>query len=205
MNRRKGTAGYLVAWACMVLLLATGTAKDLCAAEISSKIGYVDLKVALNESETGKKAKGELESLIKTKQGVIDEKGKTIEKLKGELEKQASVLSPDARKAKEDEIERLLREYQRLVQDSQAELKKKEDKYTESIIKEIRGVIEKVAEEEGYAIILENFEGMILYARKDLDVTDKVVKKFNELKAKQGESKPTQDDSKDEPKSKSKK
>jgi len=49
------------------------------------KIGYVDLRVALNESEAGKKAKIELESLIKTKQSSIEEKGKSIEKLKGDL------------------------------------------------------------------------------------------------------------------------
>lgn len=149
------------------------------------KIGYVDLRLALNESDAGKKAKLELESLIKTKQAVIDEKGKTIEKLKGELEKQVSVLSSEAKKSKEDEIERNVRDYQRLVQDSQNEVKKKETDLTGSILKEIRDVVEKVGKEEGYSLILENFEGIILYSRKDLDITDKVVKTYNEVKAKQ--------------------
>lgn len=145
----------------------------------TGKIGYVDLRIALNESEQGKKAKIDLESTIKTKQTVIDEKGKSIEKLKGELEKQVSVLSPEARKTKEEEIERNVRDYQRLVQDAQTEVKKKENELTGSILKELREIIEKIGQEEGYTLILENVEGLILYAKKDLDVTDKVIKIYN--------------------------
>lgn len=150
----------------------------------SIKIGCIDLQRALNESETGKKAKSDLESLIKSKQSIIDEKGKTIEKLKGELEKQASVLSAEARKGKEDELEKLLREYQRLVQDSQAEVKKKEIELTDAIIKDIREIVEKIGEEEGYTIIIENAEGVLLYSNKSIDLTDTVIKKYNESKTK---------------------
>ncbi len=149
------------------------------------KIGYVDLRVALNESDAGKKAKTELESLIKTRQSVIDEKGKAIEKMKSELEKQASVLSADAKKAKEDEIERSVRDYQRLVQDSQNEVKKRESEVTGSILKELKDIVDKIGQEEGYSLILENTEGMILYSKKELDISDKVIKAYNEWKSKQ--------------------
>ena len=71
--------------------------------------------------------------MIKTRQSTIDEKGKAIEKLKADVEKQASVLSAEARKNKEDELEKLLREYQRIVQDSQTEIKKKEAELTRYI------------------------------------------------------------------------
>ena len=55
------------------------TATSAIAAEvITVKIGYVDLVKSLNESEAGKKAKTDLEFLIKTKQTTIDEKGKAI-------------------------------------------------------------------------------------------------------------------------------
>lgn len=148
------------------------------------KIGYVDLRLALNESEAGKKAKTDLESLIKIKQAAIDEKGKTIDKLKGELEKQASVLSEEARKSKEEEIERNIREYQRMVQDAQADVKKKESELTGTILKELREIIDKIGKEENYTLILENVEGLILYSKKDIDLTEKVIKIYNETKSK---------------------
>ena len=148
------------------------------------KIGVVNLTKALNESESGKKAKADLELLIKSKQVVIEEKGKAIEKGKSELEKQASVLSPDARKSKEEELERLSREYQRLVSDSQNEVKKREGELTGGMLKEIRPIIEKIGQDEGYALILENSESQALYSKKEADLTDSVIKKYNEQASK---------------------
>jgi len=158
----------------------------LCAGQSYAdvKIGVVDLMKSLNESDSGKRAKTELEALIKTKQGMLDTKGKDIEKLKGDVEKQSSVLSAEARKSKEEELERLLRDYQRLVSDSQAEVKKKESEVTGEIIREIRSIVEKIAEEGGYTMVIENAEGLILYSKKDLDLTASVIKRYNEFKAK---------------------
>jgi outer membrane protein len=183
MNKKKGVR-IIVLLFLAVLIPVTFTAVSASGADVV-KIGYVDLRVALNESEAGKKAKIELESLIKTKQSSIEERGKSLEKLKGDFEKQASVLSADARKSKEEEIERLMRDYQRLVQDSQNDIKKREGDITGSILKELRDVVEKIGQEEGYSLILENVEGIILYSRKDLDVTEMVIKNYNDWKAKQ--------------------
>jgi len=171
-----------VAWLVVVALLLTGT--SVFAAD-TLKLGFVDLVKALNESEAGKKAKADLEFLIKSKQVSIDEKGKVIEKGKADLEKQASVLSQDARKSKEEEMERLIREYQRLVSDSQSEVKKKESELTGDILKEIRAIIQKIGQDEAYTLILENAEGQILYSKKEIDLTDLVIKKHNESKAKE--------------------
>ena len=148
------------------------------------KMGFADLVKALNESDSGKKAKADLEFLIKSKQTAIDEKGKAIEKLRSDLEKQSSVLSPEARKTKEEELERLIRDYQRMVSDAQNEIKKKESEFTGDILKEIRTIIEKMGQEDGYTMIIENAEGIILFSKKDLDLTEAVIKKFNESKAK---------------------
>jgi outer membrane protein len=156
------------------------------AAEASLKIGLVDLFKAVNESEQGKKAKSELESMIKGKQETLEEKGKTIEKLKAELDKQAGVLSAEAKKSKEDEMERLTREYQRTVADSQSEVRKKEGELTGRIVKELKEVVAVIAQEDKYTIIMENAEGLILFADKGLDITDKVIKKFDESRQKTG-------------------
>lgn len=146
------------------------------------KIGYIDFQKVLNESDAGKKAKADLEIIVKSKQTTIDEKGKTIEKLKADLEKQASVLSAEAKKSKEEELEKMLREYQRLVQDSQTEVKKKELELTDVIIKDIRQIVEKMGEEGGYTLIIERTGGMVLYSKKDIDLTDAVIKKYNQSK-----------------------
>jgi outer membrane protein len=161
----------------VILMLAAGNAY---ADDI--KVGVVDLMKVLNESDAGKKAKTELEAAIKAKQTVIDEKGKEIEKMKGDIEKQSSVLSAEARKQKQDELEKMIREYQRTVSDSQNEVKKRESELTNGILREIRAIVEKMGKDDGYTMIIENAEGIILYSKKDLDLTDAVIKKYNEAK-----------------------
>ncbi len=143
------------------------------------KIGYVDLQKALNESEGGKHAKKSLEELIKSKQKVIDEKGAEIEKLKEEINKQAAVLSKEALQKKQDELDKKIREYKRFIQDSQDEVKKKENELTAEILKDLRRIINEIAKEEGYTIIFEKAEGLILYADKAIDLTDKVIQRYN--------------------------
>jgi len=156
------------------------TAQKAFAAEQVLKVGVVDLIKALNESDSGKKAKTDLEILIKTKQTSIDEKGKEIEKLKNDLEKQSSVLSSEARKTKEDELEKNIREYQRIVTDSQADVKKKESEFTGEILKALRAIIEKIGQEGNYTMIIENAEGIILYSKPEQNLTEQVIKKYNE-------------------------
>lgn len=166
-----------------IALFALLSVKGSFAAD-AEKIGHVDLRTALNESDSGKKAMADLDSIVKTKQAALDEKAKSIEKLKGELEKQASVLSPEAKRTKEEEIERIMRDFQRFAQDSQAEVQKKQNEITTVIVKELREITEKIGREEGYSMVLENVGGLILYSKKELDITDKVVKRYNESKTK---------------------
>ena len=168
---------WLFVFTFMIMFAVTSASAEV-------KIGVVDLIRALNESDTGKKAKGDLEFIIKSKQVTIDEKGKALEKLKGDLEKQASVLSAEARRSKEEELQRLILDYQRLVNDSQNEVKKKENEFTGEIVKEIKAILEKIGQEEGYTMIIENADGIILYSKKENDLTDIVIKKYNESKVK---------------------
>ncbi len=173
---------FLVVILMGLCLTVAGIIPKTSDAETTLKVGIVDLLKALNESEAGKKARTELESLLKSKQTSIEEKGKNIEKLRADLEKQAAIISAEAKKAKEDELERLIRDYQRIVADSQSELKKKEGELTGEILKDLREIINKIAQEEGYSLILEHAEGLVLYTNKSLDLTDKVIKRYNESK-----------------------
>ncbi|MEJ2697043.1 MAG: OmpH family outer membrane protein [Candidatus Sulfobium sp.] len=164
----------------LLLVVIFGLVAGRCAyAENNVKLGVVDLMKALNESDAGKKAKAELESVIKSKQAVINEKGKAIEKLKAELDKQSSVLSPDAKKSKEDDLDRMMRDYQRMVSDSQSDVKKRESELTGGILKGLRAVIQQIGRKGGYTMIIEDAEGIVLYSRKSLDLTDEVIKQYN--------------------------
>jgi outer membrane protein len=151
-----------------------------CAVAAESKIGYIDLNMALNQSEQGKKAVATLEEMVKAKQFIIAEKGEKIKKIEEELAKQSSILTEDAIKERKEEREKLLRDYQRMVKDSQEEVQKKQATYMDAIIKELKKIVSEIGKEEGYSIILEKAESGVMFHSENIDLTNTLIKRFNE-------------------------
>ena len=149
------------------------------------KIGYVDLNKALNESTKGKTAVKLLEDMVKAKQSVIIEKEKELKALDDEIAKQASILNPDAIKEKQAKREKLMRDYQRMVKDSQDEVQQKRNNFMEAIIKDLRNSVVQIGKDKGYSIIFERVASGILYIPEDVDVTDTLIEQFNKASQKQ--------------------
>jgi outer membrane protein len=142
------------------------------------KIGYIDMQKALNESEAGKKAKTELEQMVKERQVKIDAKVALRDKLVAELEKQSVVLSEDALRQKQDELDLLTREIERMASDARVELEKSQRELELDIVKDLEGIITKIGKEGEYIIILP--AEIILFSVEGIDMTDLVIQKLNE-------------------------
>ncbi len=170
----------------LVFFLFVLAGSPVRAAEGPLKIGILDLNKAVNESDQGKKAKVELEAYIKGKQAALDELAKKAETLKNELDKQSDIMSAEAKKSKEDELARLSREYQRTASDSQVDVRKKENELTHGIIEKLKNVVKVIFEDENYTIIFEKNDGSVLYSDKTIDITDRVIRKFDESQSKGG-------------------
>lgn len=141
------------------------------------KVGFVDIDRAANDSEEGKKAVGKLKEIMASKQAAIAEKGKAIDKMKSDLEKQDKIISADARKSRIEEVERAEREFQRMVTDANQEFEKKRREFTESVYKEIIDIVIKYGQDEKYTAILPMQS--VLYGDKVLDITDIIINKYN--------------------------
>jgi outer membrane protein len=150
---------------------------SMASAQSAPKIGIVDVLKAMNESERGKRATAELESLIKSKQAAIDSKGRALERLKSELERQGDVLSADARRSKTEEYERLARELKRNADDSRNEIGKKQTELEGRILQSISNIVEAIGQEEKYTIIHER--RAVLYYEPGLDITATVIRRLD--------------------------
>jgi outer membrane protein len=146
------------------------------------KIGFIDLQLALDESDAGKKARSDLEDSIKKTEAKINEKIAAREKLDAEIKKQEGVMSSEARRQKLDELEKLDKEVERMKDDAEAEMQKKQRDMAGSILSELKTIIDKVADEGGYTIILP--AEAIIYAKKSIDITTEVINRYNESKTK---------------------
>jgi outer membrane protein len=145
-----------------------------------TKIGYVDVQRALNEVEDGREARGRLKSEFDEKQKALDERQQDLQGLKEELDKQQMMLSPETKQEKLNELQRKMLEIQQLYFNLQKELSSKEAEMTRPIFERMNGVLNQIAEEQNYGIILEKNESSILFARPHMDLTNELIRKYND-------------------------
>jgi outer membrane protein len=148
-------------------------------AEEAVKIGHIDLQRALNESAVGKKAKGELEEMVKLRQAVIGEKVRLKEEKTRELEKQGFALSEDVVMQKEDELKKMDRDIKRMIDDSNVEVQKVQRERERRILKELEVLIAKLGDERGFTIIFPS--DVVLYSVDAADLTGDVIRMYDAL------------------------
>lgn len=146
------------------------------------KIGYVDMQAAIQKTSTGKKAKKHLESLAKKKEAELNTREKELKNKGEEFKKKASIYEESIRRKKQLELQKEFYELNQLLGQSQAELRKKEEEALKPIVDIIRQEIDKIAKKEDYTLILERSENLVLFAKKELDLTDRVVKAYEKNK-----------------------
>ena len=146
------------------------------------KIAYVDIQRAVNESNAGKDAKKLITKDVEKFQGQIADKQKVLQTMKESLEKQAPMLNPDARATREKEYQNKLREFQRWGEDTQNEINQKRMEMERNISIGLQKVIQKVGADEGYTLILEKNESIVLFVSRALDITDRVIKAYDAQK-----------------------
>ena len=153
----------------------------LSSAQEQKRIGLIDLQRCIQESEEGQKAFEELKRKKDDLQKRLDVKEKELLDLRKELEKQAMMLSMDAQEDRKKTIERKTRELEFLLKDSNEEMRKVQEKEQTRILKELEKVIEKLGSEGNYIMILEKRAGGVLYWNKTYDLTDEVVKAYDQM------------------------
>ena len=136
------------------------------------KIGVVDVVRVINDSNEGKKANAEVNDLVKAKQAEIKKKAETVEKLKKGSEGETS-------KGKREEFNKAAARYQKMVVAADEEVKKRAAELRKVVIEHIRKVLDTIGQEEKFLLILTNEN--VGYSQKSIDITDKVIKKYNEL------------------------
>lgn len=161
-----------------MLCLATVISIGSSALATDIKIGYVDMKKAIQETSTGKKAKKELEAEFKTKSEQFKKKEADINKMKEDLEKKAAALSDEARNKKAQELQTEMLKFQREVSEVQQAMALKERNLTNPILEKIQEIIDQIAKKDNYTVIVEKNDQIVLWAKKDIDLTDMVVKEY---------------------------
>ncbi len=169
-------------WASIALALFALVLMSPPSFAADTKIGYIDMQKAIQETSAGKKAKSELEAEFKKKKAVLEKLETDIKKKGEDFEKRSMAMNEAARAKKQQELQGDMRNYQELATKSQMEIQKRERELTQPIVKKLRTIIDELAEKQSFTMILEKSENSVMWAKKDLDLTEEVIKEFNKRK-----------------------
>lgn len=158
-----------------LLLLVVGSSTAL--AEI--KIAYVDMQRALLEVDDGKAAKATLEKLKGDKQKQLDSEQETLKKAKADFDTQKAMMKDDVRRQREEELTEKLGRLQMIYATLQKELAGKEAGLTKDIFKRMARILEKMGKEQKWTMIFEKTESSVLWAEQSLDLTNELIRRYN--------------------------
>jgi len=156
------------------------TSAQTAAVPAPVRVGFVDIQRVLARSSAGVAAREQLEKEKAAMQRQVDSQRGDIEKLRDELEKKGQLLSVDARREKQEQLERKVRDARRLVDDLQGTLQKKEEALLAKVLQDVSGLIQKVSKDRGYGLVLERQRSSILYATPESDLTDDVLRAYDD-------------------------
>jgi outer membrane protein len=148
----------------------------------AQRIGFVDMEQIISQSDAGKKGSEELKKNFEIKQRTIQKMEAELEKEKEKLKQQqsAGIVKETALKEMEHNYMVKFRDYQKLVADSNEELAKIKQEFMSKMFVEIRQVIQKVGEKDGYSLILDANNPLVLYHSKSgPNLTARIISEFN--------------------------
>ena len=181
-NRRKHSTG-LVEWAVMSAAVTSMLVLSGCAGgtgKIDAKIGVINSQRLLNETSAGKKAKESLATFSKNRQALMELEEKELRRMEEDFVKQASVLSPAAKRDREEQFRRRMQEYQQKASELNREVQEKQKDVLEGFRDKIEMIAARVAKRLGLQVVVDKSKGgPTIYHEEGLDISGPVIEEFN--------------------------
>lgn len=143
-------------------------------------IGKVDVQRVLLTINEGKAVRDKLKKAFEEKQQILQKDQEEIKKGEEDLKKQALVLSDKARDKKEKELQGKFMQLQQKTMAFQKEISEMENQFKKPIMAKLQDIITEVSKNAGVDFTIEVSTAPIIYAKSDKDLTDEVVKLYDQ-------------------------
>jgi outer membrane protein len=144
------------------------------------KIGTVDLQKVVSLSGYGKAALAEVNKKGESLTEDFKKREKDLQELKTKIERDALVMSPEKREEQERDFRIKVGDLQSLEKKYKKELQELNMKLIGRIQAEVLDLVEDIGKKEGYLLILELREAGVMYELESIDMTDKIIKLYDE-------------------------
>jgi len=162
-----------------LLLLCT---TSVFAAEI--KIAFVDAQRVLEGSREGQRVKSGLEEYVKVRSQALDVEEAVLKKMDADFTQQEAVLSPEAKKAKQEEFQKKVIDFRKKQAELGKEVQDRKVEVLRAFSQTLEWAAKVIAEREKIDYIFDrNPDGGLIFARDAYDVTAKVIEEVDRAAA----------------------
>jgi outer membrane protein len=170
----------LVCFALSLLPLSAARAQDI-------KLGYIDTVKIFSEFKETIDAEAVYKKEVDAWKKKASDMEADLAKMREEIQSQSLMLSEEKQAEKKLQFDKKLKEYNQYMSDvfgDDGQAAKRNKELTQPIVEKINAVIAKIAEDEGYTVIFDAAQGNIVYAKKALDLTERVMEELEKQMAK---------------------
>lgn len=183
MVKRQGVRLWQPHYVFMMSVVATMVVLSGCAgsvATVSGKIGVINSQRILNETSAGKRAKDNLAAYSKNRQALMELEERELRRMEEDFVKQSSILSPAAKRDREEQFRRRMQEYQQKATELNREVQEKQKDVLEGFRDKIETVAAKVAKRLGLQVVIDKSKGgPTIYHEEGLDISSEVIEEFS--------------------------
>ncbi len=162
----------------MVLVVGIGLLAPAMAQE-TPQIVVFDSSIVFDKSQQGEVLKAEIERLRDRKMQLISERQDGLASMQEEFRNKELTFNDDTRSEMLQTINQAQIELKRLNDDAQRELQAEFNRAQQKLQKQLIQVVEALGQEGNYTLIVE--KGLTLYSSAEVDITDRVLAKFDEM------------------------
>ena len=141
------------------------------------KIAVINLQTVLETSVAGKAAQNELKNQKDKLEADLKQKGNELQELEKRLQREAMVMSKEAREDKERELRIKASDLQAMQKKYRSDLQDLERQLMGKLQKDISDLVAEIGKKEGYVLIVSNIG--VLYFQPAMDITNRLIQDLN--------------------------
>jgi len=156
------------------------------AQETASKVGIIHIQNAMLGTKDGQKAAADLQAKFEPTSKRLQSLRDEINALQAEVSKGSNTMGEERRIELSRDIDQKTRSLNRSSEDAQADFQQEQDKILQDLGQRMMAVIGKYSRDHGYALVLDvsNPQTPVLFAANGIDITQDIVKLYDEESAK---------------------
>ena len=164
----------------LIAVTAAALAAPMFAQTAPARVAVIDVQRVLANSAAGKTASERLKKMQDDRVARAKQMDEEMQKLDADINNKKLSLSEEKLTEMTKQLSDKKIAAQRFQQDAEREMGEASDRALLELENKIKPVIDQIGKEQGLAAIFNKFESGLVYASDAIDITDSVIKRFND-------------------------